>query len=247
MRPTTTWTSRSFAPRRVIRRGALVCLLAAGGVLSVMGSTVGVGALGAMVLAAFAGPAAAPAQAAPEPDPVPRRWQLEVEVGPLRIASVDVPGEGSRMFYFLTYRAINRTGEDVLFTPSFEMANDTGEVKRAGQGVSAAATRAVIAMLGNPLLQDPIEVVGTFLQGERNAKESVAIWPVNVGHVREMEVYAQGFSGEIVNLDAFDPATGKTKRVTLRKTLMLRYNPAGEVRPTGSDGLEVLDRRWIMR
>lgn len=28
---------------------------------------------------------------APEPDPVPRRWQLAIEPGPLRVVSIDLP------------------------------------------------------------------------------------------------------------------------------------------------------------
>lgn len=189
----------------------------------------------------------ASAHAAPEPDPITHRWQLDIEPGPLRVISLDVPDVGPQMYYYLTYKVTNKTGEDLLFTPSFDLATDEGDLVRAGRGVSAWVTREIISRLENPLLQDPIEVVGTFLQGEGNAKESIAIWPVETAHVRDIEIYANGFSGEIKTIDAFDPVTKGTKRVTLRKTLMIRYEPLGEARPTGADGLLVEETRWIMR
>ena len=50
-----------------------------------------------------AGLATAPAVlAAPEPDPVPRRWELQIEPGPLRSATIDVPNYGPRKFFYMT-------------------------------------------------------------------------------------------------------------------------------------------------
>jgi hypothetical protein len=187
------------------------------------------------------------AHAAPEPDPIPHRWQLDVEPGALRVVKLDVPDVGPQLFYYMTYKVVNKTGEDLLFTPSFDLATDEGDLVRAGRGVSAWVTREIITKLENEFLQDPIEVVGTFLQGEGNAKESIAIWPVVTAHVGDLEIYGNGFSGELKTIDAYDAATKGTKRVTLRKTLMIRYEPLGETRPTGAEGLPVVEMRWIMR
>jgi hypothetical protein len=84
------------------------------------------------------------------------------------------------------------------------------------------------------------------LQGEENAKEGVVIWPVPRDHVRQLEVYANGFSGETQAMEVYDPATQAMKRVLLRKTLQIRYTPLGEVQ-TSSEPLPVLEQRWIMR
>lgn len=185
------------------------------------------------------------ATAAPEPDPVPRRWQLTVEPGPLRVASVNVEGQ-ARLYYYLTYKVTNTSGSDQMFTPAFDLADDMGNVQRAGRDVPASVTKDVLGMLANPLLQDQISVVGMLLQGQENAKDGLVIWPVMNNHVHSLEVYGAGFSGETRTLDAFDPETHGTKRVTLRKSLMLRYQTMGQVR-AGAEPYEVLEQRWIMR
>lgn len=183
---------------------------------------------------------------APEPDPIPRRWQLSVEVGPLRVASMEVPGEGTRAFYFLTYKVTNATDQDLLFTPMFEMGTDEGELIRSGRGVPAEVTRDILARLNNPFIQDQISIVGVLPQGEANAKEGVVIWPVSDTRVGEVVIYASGFSGETRPVE-FTGADGEPRKVLLRKTLMLRYPTHGELRDMGSRPIEVGERRWIMR
>jgi hypothetical protein len=184
--------------------------------------------------------------AAPEPDPVPRRWQLTVTPGPLRVTSVEHQGQ-SKLYYYMTYKVVNSSDTDLLFTPSFEMANDEGELKRSGRDVPAAVTAKILETLENTFLEDQINIVGTLLQGEENAKEGLVVWPVNTPHVRAIEVFGNGFSGEARTIDAYDPETKGTKRVTLRKTLMLRYQPLGETKATGAESLPVIEQRWIMR
>lgn len=203
---------------------------------------------GAIVLPAALTPSAA--VAAPEPDPVPRRWQLSVEPGAMRVMSVTLPAKDgvqeTRQYYVLTYKVSNNTGQDLLFTPSFELATDEGDLLRSGREVPAEATKAVVDALENALLQDQVSIVGMLLQGEENAKDGVAIWPVTRNHVRQLEVYANGFSGETQAMEVFDPATKATKRVLLKKTLQIRYTPQGEVQ-TSSEPLTVQEQRWIMR
>jgi hypothetical protein len=183
---------------------------------------------------------------APEPDPIPRRWQLSVEVGPLRVASIDLPGIGTRAYYYLTYKVTNATDQDLLFTPSFDLVGDDGRIIRAGQGVPAAVTKDVLDRLQNPYLQDPVSVVGVLLQGEANAKESVAIWPVTATRVSNLAVYGAGFSGETRAVE-IPTESGSTSKILLRKTLMLRYQAPGEIRDMGSTPIELIEKQWIMR
>ncbi|HYF15949.1 MAG TPA: hypothetical protein VD971_12845 [Phycisphaerales bacterium] len=204
-------------------------------------------ATGLMILPVSPRSGGSAAFAAPEPDPVPRRWQLTIEPGPLRIMSVSTPSQGERLYYYMTYKVTNTSGMDLLFTPSFDLATDEGDVLRSGRDVPADVTRFVLDALENPMLEDQISIVGMLLQGEENAKEGLAVWPVVSNHVRELEVYCNGFSGEMRAIDAFDPVSGGSKRVTLRKTLMLRFQPLGEARPMGAEGLPVVEKRWIMR
>lgn len=183
---------------------------------------------------------------APEPDPIPRRWQLAVEAGALRVASVEVQGEGTKAFYFMTYKVTNTTDQDLLFTPSFELGTDEGEVLRSGRNVPTQVTKDIMDRLDSPFIQDQTSIVGVLPQGEANAKEGVVIWPVNDLHVNEVTIYGAGFSGETRAVE-YKNAKGETEKALLRKTLMLRYQTPGEIRDMAGRSLELTEKQWIMR
>jgi hypothetical protein len=182
----------------------------------------------------------------PEPDPIPKKWELTVEPGNLRYASVD-DGNGAKGYWYFTYKVTNATGKDMLFTPSFEMCNEKGDVVRSGRDVPAAVTKALLDKLDNQFLEDQISIVGTLLQGEGNAKEGLVVWPAPTLRFSEMEIYGSGFSGETKSIESKDAKTGKTTKTILRKTLSLRYQPTGEVRDQGSKPFELIEKRWVMR
>lgn len=184
---------------------------------------------------------------APEPDPVPRRWQLAVEPGPLRLTSIDLPATGPRSYYFFTYKVTNTSAGDLLFAPSFDLGTENGDVRRAGRDVSAEVTRRIVADLENKEILDQISIVGMLLQGEENAKEGVVVWPADGLHLSEVSVYAAGFSGETRQVPMFSPKSGEQVKVMLRKTLMLRYQPPGELRDMAGKPIELVEQRWIMR
>lgn len=184
--------------------------------------------------------------AAPEPAPIPKRWQLDAEVSHLRMSVVDLP-DGPRAFFFLTYKVTNNSPADLLFAPAFELATDDMAVLRSGRDVPVAATNIMLERLENPLLMDQISIVGTLLRGEENAKEGLVMWPVPALFQSEVIVYAAGFSGETTTLDLPSPVTGKLERKVLRKTLMLRYRLPGVLNPAAGADLEPVETRWIMR
>lgn len=184
---------------------------------------------------------------APEPDPVPRRWEFNLRVGALRLATVDVAGVGRRAFYYLTYKVTNTTGQDLLLAPAFDLATDGGAVIRSGRDVPADVTHQIMAELDRPLLLDQIGILGMLLQGEENAKEGVVIWPANNLQPGEVIVFAGGFSGETKTVEIPDPKSGEMTKATLRKSLMLRYDTPGEQRRRDSTPFPVNEQRWIMR
>jgi len=184
---------------------------------------------------------------APEPDPIPRRWQLDVDPGALRTAVVDVEGLGPQVYFFMTYKVTNASGGDLLLAPAMELATDEGEVLRAGRDVPSAVTREILGRLENPFLQDQTAIVGVILQGEENAREGLAIWPAPDLNLSEVTVFAAGFSGETAPVEFKDPSTGNPGRVLLRKSLMLRYQTMGELRPSSSTALTLAERLWVMR
>ncbi|MGP1271744.1 MAG: hypothetical protein ACTS22_00255 [Phycisphaerales bacterium] len=183
----------------------------------------------------------------PEPDPIPQRWQLDIEVGPMRLAKVEVPERGVLPFFYMTYRVTNNSGEDLQFAPSFELGNEDGDLVRAGVDVPREVREHLLDLLDNPLLEDQIEIIGTLLQGRENAKDGLVIWPAVDLDADELNMYASGFSGETQIVPFTDPETGEQIELTFRKTYMVRYSTPGSLVGRGSRPLQVVAERWIMR
>ena len=183
----------------------------------------------------------------PEPDPLPKRWQLDIEVGPLRVAQISVEGQEPQVYYYMTYRVTNNSGQDLQFAPIFELGTDEGELLRAGRDVPRAVRLELLDRLGNPLIEDQIAILGTLLQGKENAKDGLVVWPVGDMDIDEVSVYAAGFSGETARIELPDPETGEKREIVLRKTYMVRYSIPGSLELRGSEPLKPRDERWIMR
>ncbi|MCC7389578.1 MAG: hypothetical protein IT431_12500 [Phycisphaerales bacterium] len=204
------------------------------------------GRLGAALLALCA---IAPAIGlAPEPAPVPKRWQLDVTPGDLRVAYVNA-GDNSAAYLYFTYSVTNNTGNDLDFVPSFALATDSGVSLASGVGVPAAVTKQLLAALEHPFMQDQIEILGPIQQGPENAKHGVVIWPVVDYQADEVRIFGAGFSGETETIELTDPRTGEAKRLIFRKTLMMRFGTPGELRVAemGDEPFGVAEKRWIMR
>jgi len=183
------------------------------------------------------------AMAPPEPEAIPRRWQLEIESGPMRLASVDLPGVGTKAYFYLTYKVINNTGEDLLFAPAFELATEVGS-RRSGLDVPVDVTKALIAQVQNPFIEDQISIIGQLLQGKENSKEGIVIWPADELDMDQLVVYGAGFSGETTTVEK---PFGKD-RVVLRKTYIVKYRISGDMsKMIGKEIERAEPGRWIMR
>ncbi len=182
-------------------------------------------------------------KAAPEPEAIPRRWELRVEPGQLRCMSVDIPEKGKQAFFYFTFKATNLTGQDLYFAPSFDLALSDGTVLRSGRDVPPEATAAVLQYVNNAFLKDEIKLQGQFLQGPENAKEGLVMWPATTLKLTDATIYMAGFSGETKSV--VRPDTGRTQ--VLRKTLMLRHEVSGEVDPRSNATLTRSIQRWILR
>ncbi len=205
------------------------------------------GTLRLLLLALVGALALGAGQRPPEPDPLPQRWELDLIVGPLRVITLDVEGEGRQPFFYMTYRVTNNSGEDLQLAPIFEIGNENGNVVRAGTDVPRSVRQALLRLLDNPLLEDQIQIIGPILQGRENAKDGLVIWRAPSLTTDELAVYAAGFSGETQQVEFTDPDTGQAQTITFRKTYMVRYTTPGTLVGQGSRPLEVVSERWIMR
>ncbi len=183
-------------------------------------------------------------QAYPVPNPVPTRWELDFEPDYLRIATLRNPETGTpEAYWYLTYTVTNNTDTDLQFAPSFVMYDSEGRLQDSS--APARVTRALLALLDNPLIEDELTVSGEIRVGEANAKSGLVIWPVDSATVDEVTIFVGNLSGETATI--IEPIA-KTE-VVLRKTLALFYETPGEVlallRRSGIE--EPNDSLWIMR
>lgn len=185
---------------------------------------------------------------APEPDPVSKRWQLDVTPGDLRVAYVNTL-DGAGAYVYFTYSVTNNTGADLEFVPSFVLATDSGVSMMSGLGVPSSVTDHILRSLEHPFMQDQVDILGPIQQGPENAKHGVVIWPLRDFRADEIRVFGAGFSGETETIELTDPRTGEDIELTFRKTLMLRFSSPGEIRvgDVGDDSFRVTEQRWIMR
>ena len=176
------------------------------------------------------------AHAYPEPSMVQVSWQLDFKnSAPERIV-VD-----GKTYYFVRYTVTNNTGQDLLFTPDFQLTTDTGQVVAGNRGVRRQVFDKIKDIYGN-LLLSPFEVLGPILQGDDNAKDSVAIFGNLDADTRSVRIFISSLSGETATVN--DPLTGKT--VVLHKTLELAYDLPGE--QIGIDPQPKLkSKRWVMK
>lgn len=182
--------------------------------------------------------------AAPQPSAVPTRWEFQVQPGHLKSYVARVPGEGRRAFAYTTMLITNNTGKDRYLTPSFELANDEGDILRSGRNVPPAVVQQMLASLGNPLLMDETTIQRSpLLQGPEHAREVLIVWPLDDLDIDELTIYAAGLSGENKTIQL--PNSDKT--VVLRKTLMLRHAVPGEILPGSVQPIERVAEQWIMR
>jgi hypothetical protein len=178
----------------------------------------------------------------PEPEAIPRRWQLEIEPGALRLTTMTVDGK-QKAFFYLTYRVINNSGEDLLFAPSFELSTEYGNL-RSGLDVPADVTRKLMEETQNKYIEDQISIIGQLLQGKENAKDGIVIWPANDLDSDSLTIYAAGFSGETTSVEM----PKSKEKVVLRKTYQMKYHVAGDMsQMIGKEITRAESPRWIMR
>ena len=114
---------------------------------------------------------------APQPSLSPKSWELKFEFEHPRQILITLPGEKKpRLYWYMLYTVTNNTGRDVEFFPAFDLLTDTLELIPDNVGVRSVVFDEIKKLQKRPLLERPEDVAGRLLQGEDNARESVAIW-----------------------------------------------------------------------
>lgn len=184
------------------------------------------------------------AHSAPEPSVLSAAWEFSFEFGQPRLITLETANEQEPVTYwYLPYTVTNDTGEDRLFIPEFTILGDDGSLITAGKGVGPAVFNAIKQEQRNPLLESPLAVVGRLLQGDDNARDSVAIWPLPDRDINELSVFVSGLSGETAVTT--NPLTDEP--VLLRKTLAITFKTPGDKANNLAKPVKFTGKTWVMR
>jgi hypothetical protein len=200
------------------------------------------------------------AGAAPEPSPVPPSWQLEVTYeAPMPIMVDDPRGAGRKLYWFMRYQVVNRTGEDRIFVPQVALYTDTGQVIQGGAGIAASVIDQIKKAINDPIARDLTGITGKILQGEDNAKRGIVVFNDFDPEAGAFDIFLSGLSGETARIDLPVPvkvtrmsAGGEleqveAKELVLTKTLRLRYELRGDLESRLETDSVLIKQDWVMR
>jgi len=213
-------------------------------------------------LAVLAAPAVSRAGDYPEPSPYPISWELKFDHSKPKRIVVQIPEQGPRAFWYMTYTVTNDTNDEQTFLPVFEMVTKDGKIHRSDKGVPPEVFQAIKKREGNRFLLPSSKIGGVLRVGEDQARDGVAIWPEPMAEMGTFKIFVSGLSGETVTLKMVDGKPVKVKPenisqelkgvnpedvVILRKTLQLNHVIYGDDKFPSLDEVNVKPEQWVMR
>jgi len=183
-------------------------------------------------------------------------WQLDFDFHDPQRIQVQLPGgEQPTTFWYVLYTVTNRTGRDVQFFPSFALVTDSLQTVEAGSDIPPRVFDQIKArhVKEFPFIAAQRDVTGPLLQGEGNARTSVAIFRDFDPEASAFTIYASGAAGRVERVanPAFDASRDESdsnpRFFTLRRTLAVSYRLPGDPRTRDSATPVRTKREWVMR
>jgi hypothetical protein len=196
------------------------------------------------------------AWAAPKVESAAKSWVLDLKFHDPQRITLKLPGDKHETtFWYVLFEVTNNTGQDVGFYPSFRLVTDTLRVVQGGSNISPSVYDAIIARHKNdyPFLALPSKITGPLLQGEDNARTSLAVFRMFDKEANSFTIYISGLSGEIarVNNPGFDvnkeESAANPRFFILRRTLAIMYNLPGDPDTRIMAKPIRRSREWVMR
>jgi hypothetical protein len=191
----------------------------------------------------------------PTPSTAPASWELRFDGAVPRRIVVNVPNSPNpQAYWYMTFTVTNQSGQERQFLPVFQMLTNEGQLVVSDRNIAPAVFDAIKARHKARFLEPLSKVTGRLLNGEDQARDSVAIWPEPDRKMGHFSIFVAGLSGEMqlyriengqyikVDSAAEMKDLDKDKLVVLRKTLQLKYEAAGE-----SEQLQPAGQEWVMR
>ncbi|MFO0945504.1 MAG: hypothetical protein U1D30_06110 [Planctomycetota bacterium] len=177
---------------------------------------------------------------------VPDIWVLDFTFRNPRFIMVDVPGKGRQLVWYMTYKIVNRTGEERRFIPRFTLVTEKGKVH--DDVILPQAEKAVM------LREDPTrklfnsvtiskELPASKPEADPEVRSGVAFFEGVDMAEKGFKIYVSGLSNGYVKAE--DPKTGKEEM--RRKTLELKFSKFGDVYNPDEKEIRYLGSSWIYR
>lgn len=200
--------------------------------------------------------AVAPALAEPRAGLASTHWQLDIRFEDPQRINVRLPGdETDTAYWYVVYEVVNNTGRDLHFYPSFKLVTNTLQVVESGMEVSPTVTELIAERHRTdfPFFTRPNKVSGLLLQGEENARASVAVFRGFDPEASRFTLFASGLSGESDRIPnpAYNAARPETQDnapyFVLRRTLSVVYDLPGDPETRRFATPIRRSREWVMR
>ena len=176
---------------------------------------------------------------------------------PKRIVLTPPGAAGPQAFWYVTFSFTNMTDSEQPLLPSFEMVAKDGKTSRSDREVPDAAFDAIKKREHNKAMEPMDKIGGRILIGEDQTREGVAIWHETTTRMGSFQIYVGGISGESIFVkDGEEVKVKDWTKVseeerksykTMRKTLQLSYQIAGDEIKPAEDVVIDKGEEWMMR
>jgi hypothetical protein len=169
-------------------------------------------------------------------------WTMELVCMDPRVITVDVPGRGKKIVWYMRYQVINRTGEPRVFIPDFELVtHDKNTVHR--DEVLPAVQEAIRKVedptnrtdMKNSVTISEQPIPPTKPDSAPKAVHGVAIWPDVYDRAKDTNYFSVFVSG------LSNGWTEDDNKVIRRKTLQMKFRKHGD-----SDVKDGTDIKWFI-
>jgi hypothetical protein len=194
-------------------------------------------------------------------------WALDFRFKDPRLITVNYPGKGKRIFWYLWYQVINRTGEPRTFAPGFELVtlDHPGVYKDEVLPTVVDAIKRLEDPTGYQDIKNSVTITSAKIPVSKPADKAfpkaitgVAVWDASPADLKKRDsenkdlmdctrfsIFVRGLSNGFVTVDPIAPGQPP---ITRHKTLQLNFRRQGDRFSTDSRDISfVPPAEWIYR
>jgi hypothetical protein len=178
-------------------------------------------------------------------------WVLDFNFKDPRLITVDIPGRGRKLCWYLWYQVVNRTGEPRTFVPEFELVTLDKPGRYVDQDLPSVqeAIRRIEDPVGVLKIKNSVTISSepvpvTKPESAPRAVTGVAIWDDVDPDSNRYSIFVSGLS----NGWSLAEVPPDNKQVLRRKTLQLNFKRVGDRYYQHSDEIRfVPPAEWVYR